>query len=383
MQRKWVAAVDAAGMGLFEASTNHLRGRKVFQWGMNAGGRHRQEFLSKNGSAYIEIQAGLARTQLEHIPMEAGETWEFMEAFGQISCVPEIVHGTAWTAAQAEAERAIDVALCGRTPESMLFDDTWQKLSQKSGTPVLLGSGWGALENQRRTKLGQPLLSDVYDFSPTSLTNEQIDWLILLNSGNFAERAVQDPPESFMSDPVWLPFLEKADGWYACLQRGVTRYALNDLEGAWEDFSHSAALRPNAWAFRNLAQLSRQKNDSAGAVKYILQAQSLLPWEWHIANECGAILNEYGNSSLFLELYAGLPEDIRNHPRLIFQKCIALARVGDYEQAEKILASDFVLPDIREGEVSLAALWMEIQEKRLADEGAMHPLPYELDFRMH
>lgn len=382
-QRKWVAAVEEDGKGLFEASTRNLRGRKIFQWGMGAGGRHWQEFLSKKGSAYIEIQAGLARTQLEHIPMEADDTWEFMEAYGQASCDPALAHGKDWQAARTEAERAIDEALGGRSPESMLADETWQELSKMPGTPVLMGSGWGALENMRRAQANQPALSDVYDFSPASLGEEQGDWVELLNKGNFASRPIQDAPKSFMGDAAWLPILEKAEGWYACLQRGVTRYAQGDLEGAWKEFAESDALMPNGWARRNLAQLSRQKEDEKAAVEYILQAQAMLPWDWRIGNECGAILNAYGESQKYLDLYETMPEDVKNHPRMVFQKCVALVKLGDYEQAEAILAAGFVLPDIREGEVSLAAVWMEIQEMRKADGGEEHPLPYELDFRMH
>ena len=47
-QRKWVAAVEADGKGLFEASTHHLRGRKIFsgEWGQ-AAAIGRSSFLRK------------------------------------------------------------------------------------------------------------------------------------------------------------------------------------------------------------------------------------------------------------------------------------------------------------------------------------------------
>ena len=62
--RKWIAAVDESGHGLLQCSTKRLFGRKLFVWGMAQGGRHWNEWLSEKGSAYIEIQAGLAHTQL-------------------------------------------------------------------------------------------------------------------------------------------------------------------------------------------------------------------------------------------------------------------------------------------------------------------------------
>ena len=382
-QRKWVTAVEDDGKGLFEASTNNLRGRKIFQWGMGVGGRHWQEFLAKEGHAYIEIQAGLARTQLEHIPMEAGDTWEFVEAYGQASCDPVLAHGKDWMAARREAERAIDASLGGVTPEMMLANETWKEISEMQGTPVLMGSGWGAVENLRRAKAGEALLKQAYAFSPASITAEQNDWVELLEKGNFSDRPIQDSPKSFMGDAAWLPMLESADGWYACLQRGVTRYAQADVEGAWKDFQRSDELRPNGWARRNLAQLSKLKGDEKASVEYIVQALKMIPWEWRLGNECGTILNACGESKRFLSIYSELPEDVKNHPRLRFQKCVALMRLGNYEAAEAMLADNFVLPDIREGEVSLAAVWFEIQEMRKRDGGEEHPLPRDLDFRMH
>lgn len=61
--------------------------------GHGQGGRHWNEWLSDGKSSYIEIQAGLAHTQLEHIPMKAGETWEWTEAYTLLEGDPEVLHG--------------------------------------------------------------------------------------------------------------------------------------------------------------------------------------------------------------------------------------------------------------------------------------------------
>ncbi len=63
-QRRWISALDDHGYGLVQASTDALQGRKLFVWGNGVGGRNWQTFLSQPGSAYLEIQAGLAHTQL-------------------------------------------------------------------------------------------------------------------------------------------------------------------------------------------------------------------------------------------------------------------------------------------------------------------------------
>ena len=90
---KWIAAVNEQGKGLLQCSTNRLFGRKLFAWGMAQGGRHWNEWLSERGSAYIEIQAGLARTQLEHIPMKGKESWEWVEAYTGICGNATDFHG--------------------------------------------------------------------------------------------------------------------------------------------------------------------------------------------------------------------------------------------------------------------------------------------------
>ena len=147
-QRPWIAALDHNGQGLVQVSTNLLKGRKLFVWGMNAGGRKWQEFLSPNGEPYIEIQAGLARTQLEHLPMPPGE-WSWLEAYGLLESNSNLVHGNDW----AQAQQAVETSLAklisqpdleAEFERSFAFADTppseiWQR-----------GSGWGALENLRR-----------------------------------------------------------------------------------------------------------------------------------------------------------------------------------------------------------------------------------------
>ncbi|MGW9368151.1 DUF5107 domain-containing protein, partial [Streptomyces albidoflavus] len=68
--RPWIAALSGDGHGLVQTSTGELPGRKLFVWGSGPGGRRWQEWLTEPGTGgYAEIQAGLARTQLEHVPL--------------------------------------------------------------------------------------------------------------------------------------------------------------------------------------------------------------------------------------------------------------------------------------------------------------------------
>lgn len=106
-QRRWIAALDDNGDGLVQTSTDVLRGRKLFVWGSGPGGRRWQEWLTEPGTGgYCEIQAGLARTQLEHVRLEAESEVSWLEAYGPLATDAGVVHGTDWALARAETDHA-------------------------------------------------------------------------------------------------------------------------------------------------------------------------------------------------------------------------------------------------------------------------------------
>ena len=118
--RPWIAAVQADGRGLVQTSTAQLRGRKLFLWGTAAGGRRWQEWLCGPGSRYLEIQAGLATTQLEHLRLEGSAEISWAEAYAPIEAAPEVVHGS-WPDALAEVAELVARAI----PDEEL--DEWHR----------------------------------------------------------------------------------------------------------------------------------------------------------------------------------------------------------------------------------------------------------------
>jgi hypothetical protein len=75
---------------------------------------------------------------------------------------------------------------------------------------------------------------------------------------------------------------------------------------------------------------------------------------------------------------------------------MCLCKVGDVDGAIEIINKDLVVDDIKEGEYSLSAVWVEIYAKKMAKEEnvsekelspetvlSRYPLPIQLDFRMH
>ena len=151
----WIAALDGDGKGLVQLSTPRLKGRKLFLWGMGRGGRKWQEFLSVGGQPYLEIQAGLARTQLEHVPMPANTEWDWLEAYGLLEAPAELVHAAPWADTRAAVGAAVEQLL----PRSRLEAELVRSRSFAAQPPVEIfqhGSGWGALERLRRAKMGEP-----------------------------------------------------------------------------------------------------------------------------------------------------------------------------------------------------------------------------------
>ncbi|MEG0766677.1 MAG: DUF5107 domain-containing protein, partial [Clostridia bacterium] len=141
-QRRWISALDGGGYGLVQTSTDLLRGRKLFLWGTNPGGRNWQQFLSQPGKRYLEIQAGLAHTQLEHLPMPGGAAYDWLEAYGPCQADAQTVQGEDWEGAIHCVETTLERAL-PRAAMDARYADVRTELDELPMTYVQYGSAWG------------------------------------------------------------------------------------------------------------------------------------------------------------------------------------------------------------------------------------------------
>jgi uncharacterized protein DUF5107 len=365
--RPWIVAVDDAGAGLAQTSTGRLRGRKLFVWGAAAGGRHWVDWLSPGNSGYAEIQAGLAATQYEHLPMPAGAAWSWLETYGPVRLDPDAAAG-AWPDAVAhaaavlataqppdrqEAELAEAVALADRPPVESLHD----------------GSGWGALERHRRgtgwcDESGTP-------FADRTLGAEQRGWLALLERGALPDADPADPPPSYVggagSEPDWLARLAQQPGWLAAYHRATLAHQAGDDRVAASAYRESLACAESAWAHRGLALLD-------GDVGRLRRAYRLAPDCWQLAVEAGDALLAADRPADALSLVDSVPAGIRDHGRIRLLEVRAALASGEADRARDILTAGLVVPDLREGEESLDTLWLQ------AFPGTEVPARY--DFRM-
>lgn len=369
--RPWLATVGGDGKGLVQASTALLKGRKLFAWGMNAGGRHWQEYLSVPVLPYFEVQAGLARTQMECLPMPANARWEWLEAYGPVWADPKVVHGWQWHEAVTCVGNRLHERLSGQWMENELVR-TGKSIAEKKGRPVSSGSGWAALENLRRKRAGQASLGSLMGFEESCLAQEQRPWAELLDKGQLPYSPPLAPPVSYMIQKEWKELLEAAldvgrgNHWHSWMHAGIMRFAAGDFAGAEEAWRESLALEPSPWAMRNLAVSRMAKGDFSGAADLLMEAHGMLPDEASILKELLDALVKAGRPLDALGLYEGLPRDLKDSGRIRLLHAQALLAAGRQEDCEAILEKPFEVFDIREGEFSLTDLWFRLQELKLA-----------------
>lgn len=388
---KWIATADEDGNGLLQCSTNELIGRKLFVWGQSQGGRNWNEWLSEEGSAYIEIQAGLAHTQLEHIPMEGNSVWEWTEAYTSLNHSAEIMHGDYVNAVNEVEKYMIDRL---GTPDKITFPSEDEVTETKI---IYKGSDWGAVEERIRNEK----ISSHYTF-PTYDDIETRQWKILLDTNTFPAPDVNDTPKSYVVGDFWLDKLKALpeQNWFSLLHIGVIEYANANLENAKKAWEESIAMTKSPWALRNLAMLYKNElGDLAKARKYLLEAFGLKKDCRALLGELAALLTTDGGDEMWLEIYTLLSDELKNTGRLRLYRAIALINLDRLEEAAEIINGDFVMSDIKEGELSVSFFWFELYRRLYAKENgieydpnnkelikdadAKYPLPKKVDFRMH
>jgi hypothetical protein len=429
-RRPWVASLDPQGRGMIQTSTPLLRGRKLFVWGMSAGGRRWQEFLSVPGAPYVEIQAGLARTQYEYIPMPASTQWSWLEAYGLMEAPPRAVHGKDCDAAREAVATKLEETL----PARQLNAELERMRAIADAPPARIfqrGSGWGALERLRRQRFKEPpMATPGTPFDDESLGEDQQPWLGLLAKGtdmketekaekgtgtfSIQRKRSQSPfsspfPGATLVQEEWRKILESAvrakkwDDWHAWLHLGTLRYAAGDVNAARAAWEKSLERQPTAWALRNLAVLARHEGRSEESADLYLRAlqalvkgaassEAELPLGF--VAECFYSLLGAKRERDVLETVKHLPPAVARRGRVRLIRAQAALAVGDWRLAQKMLGG-LEVDDIREGDNAVTELWFHMHEQRLADQERRPiddelrqrvrrelPPPKELDYRM-
>ena len=387
--RKYTAHLGADGYGFFQTSTSRLQGRKLFVWGQGEGGSRWQEFLTADGEngRYVEIQAGLAHTQYECLPMPPLTAWEWLEGYGAMTADPAKVHGD-WAEARQEVQARLDHLITAEKMESMLTETKPMALRPADRT-VCFGSGWGRLENLRREKAGEPLLCPHLDFG--SIGDEQAPWLRLLEDGALPGDHSDKPPVSWMLQDEWTSLLEASpDSHEKYLHLSAIYLASRRVREGAEAIEKALSFRTTSTALFIRSQVERLRGDGRTAAQTALSAVRLLPEDVSLTRQAFSMALGGGLYQDILDAYASAPDPVRRDGRVSLYYAFALLRSGQVDEAEAVLLRDggLSVTDIREGEISLTNLYIEIARHRAESSGVpFEPdaveVPRQFDFRMN
>ncbi len=393
-QRKWITALDAQGSGLVQTSTDPLGGRKLFVWGHGSGGRRWQEWLTEPGTdGYLEIQAGLTRTQSEHLPLEPGAELCWLEAYGPLSADPGAVHGADWPAARTAVADRLEAAL-PRADVDAAFA-VWRQHADNEPKDVLAaGSGWGALECLRT---GHELPGTPFD--PADLGEDQLPWAELLRTGRFPEPGAGAAPGPTLVAPHWRELLETAPaGPVTEYHLGVAQWHVGDRAQAVRSWERSARPAETWWTLRCLAVADTACGHPERAAERALRAFRLADGAGDLARsalarEAVPALLAAGRAGEAARVLESLPAAVRERGRFRLLHAMVLLASGQPDSARAVFDAGFEVDDLREGEEVLDDTWFCVAERLTAGEGpvteavrvrarAGHPLPEVYDFRM-
>ncbi|MFD7026795.1 DUF5107 domain-containing protein [Streptomyces sp. NPDC059917] len=380
-ERPWIASLDEGGYGLAQTSTARLRGRKLFVWGAGRGGRRWQEWLTEPGtSGYAEIQAGLARTQLEHVRLEGGAEFSWLEAYGPLAAAAGAVHGDDWAAARGEAGRALEAAL-PRERVDAAYARWLPYADHEPGERLAAGSGWGALE----VLCGGHELPGT-PFVEADLGEAQEPWSQLWRTGVFPSPRRVAPPGPSLVAAHWRDMLETAPADPLTeYHLGVAQWHAGDVAQAVRSWERGLALAPSRWPLlRCMAVADRLAGDKERAAQRYAEAFDDLVEESRGGAAWTAAEAALGREAMTALLAAGRPARaravwerlrpaLREQGRFLLLAARMLAAEGHVGAALRVFEEGFEVADLREGDEELGEVWTALTDR---------PLPRRYDFRM-
>lgn len=359
---KYIANIDEEGYGLLQFSTKRLRGRKLFSWGQKRGGKKWQSFLTEKAGNYVEIQAGLGKTQYGCIPMPPHSAWEWMEQYGAITLEREETQSDFIQLREKVTEHVLkELESIGL--ERKLVNS--KSMAKKKADLVYEGSGFGALKNIQRKLEGERLLSEHLEYHIGD--DGEAAWADFLKSGILLKPNVQERPNHFMCDVIYYDRLretiekENAGNWYAHYQLGVMHLYYGRNKAGRKELKKSFKLDANCWACHGLGCAYIREKNYGKAVKWLDRGIRLRAEDTAYVKEGMRLILMAEGYAQVEELYGTLPEAVRQESRIIYDCLTALVHLGQEKKAYDFLTEhpEYVLDDLRECESSVGDLWKE------------------------
>jgi tetratricopeptide (TPR) repeat protein len=399
----WECAIEGDGSGFFEVSTPPLSYRKMFCWGSHAGGKRWQRYLSPDSEAeYIEVQSGLAPSQLHGAYLEAKSSLCWTQAFGSLDISPEQVHNAQYEVAMKAAEDAIYTSI----NKQKLADihQTCIKASERSPEQILnRGSGWGFLEQ----KVQNLSLPTAFYFGRESIQDQELPYLVLITEGKLP---VMDPNIRPLCAPpcsnTWKTvFLDALQNPCLTLQETATlKHYLGIIHLEQEEVSYAQTCwlevmedLPNTWTARNLAQLEIRRGEVEEALRWYSIASTLSGYTVDpvVAEEYCALLVAEQRTEQAIKVFQEVPSLWMETSETLRVLRAKLAVQEKNASLIKRLVFDREIGHIREGDTPLNSLWLSYHCILYSEEHPgvpkdevtkivkeRYPIPQTLDFTM-
>ena len=368
---KFIANINKDGKGILQISSNRLKGRKLFSWGHREGSRHWQKMLTDKAGYYVEIQAGLGKTQYECIPMPPKTSWSFMECYTLADISKEKLNSD-YDCFLNEVNKQVESVYSSEELDA-LCAETEDTIAKEKGEVVFFGSGFGWLQNE--------FLCDAPPHLQFSKQNDIKPWISFMND----EISSASDELSFAAGETQKEFLlNKADAttdWRIPYLLATLYYDERNFDLS-EKFICKAFRLDNNFHINHLyAALLHQKNDdklSYFAQKAIRQGKQ----NYSVCESMIRLLLEAEKYSETIELVNEIDKDIQQKPRIQMYLSFAYLQSGDCDTAEKILMQGVGLKvlDYREGDRFLDKLYKGIRKAKYGENESSVTVPPQFDF---
>lgn len=370
---KFVAALAGDGYGLLQLSTAKLQSRKLFSWGHAPSSAKWQQFLTRSAGPYIEIQAGLPKTQYGCIPMPPRSCTEWLEQYRPLQLDPARLDApfAEWRASVTKAAAPCFTGLEERLAASRAMALTPAALTEE-------GSPYGALAHYFAPQPAAHL-----DFGSGGAL---APWLHWLKDGSAPRATNREGDGLFFNHPAMLEQLlarAQTEPQNALLQyhAGLAAWRQKN-EGLAEDFFRQAAqTTPHPQAEHALACLYLTQGKLAEARTAILRGAAHCGDTLDYWMEAFKILSKLDCPADICRLWPELPAELQANKRLRLGYVQALSRTDQAAEAFRLLTENggLVPDDIHEGEHILSDLYRSLHQRLYGTAGS---IPQALDFRM-
>lgn len=365
---KFIANVDSEGYGLLQFSSSNLKGRKLFSWGHRRGSSHWQKMLTDKAGDYVEIQAGLGKTQYECIPMPPKCVWSFSECY-TLADIPESKVNLPYNElVNAVREQIHSLGGCSALDEKL--PDFLNDISLQKGDVVLSGSGFGYLNKTLGGKAPEHLAFYADD--------EVKPWIDLAENKTLMGRL------SFAYGCKMENLLMKNRNicnWNIAYQLALLAYDRREFEKAKQYCAQSLIFDNNEYNNHLYGFILYQLDDER-SVYFAEKCIDINSGSYCLAESVFALLLKQKAYSSVIGCFDKLSEDIKQNPRILMYLSMAYLKAGDAKKAEEILTGNggLVLLDFREGDKFLDILYRSIRKTVYGENYNEVIVPEQFDF---